>query len=140
MTYGSLKNLTTGLLIGDNILPKDDAIVKALLMYAFNMIADKAESLHLLTLSKTEDIYRFATGEFLMRLPKLPEDDDDELDIDEELCYVAARYIAAMLSKERAEIHQHYGDDGILKYNGKVYQILETLTKVPDCGVNNECK
>lgn len=140
MTYGSLKNLTTGLLIGDNILPKDDAIVKALLMYAFNMIADKAEALHLLTLSKTDDIYRFATGEFLMRLPKLPENDEDELDIDEELCYVAARYIAAMISKERAEIHQQFGDDGILKYNGKVYQILETLTKVPDCGDRNESK
>ena len=135
MTYGSLKNLTTGLLIGDNILPKDDNVTKSLLMYAFNMIADKAEALHLLTLSKTEDIYRFATGDFLMRFPKLPESDDDELDIDEELCYVAARYIAAMLSKEKTALHQQYGDDAILKYNGKVYQILETLTKVPDDGV-----
>lgn len=53
--------------------------------------------------------------------------DTDELDIDQELGFVAARYMAAMLSKDKIAIHQQYAEDGILKYNGKVYQILEKI-------------
>ena len=129
MTYGSLKNLVTGLLIGDNVIPKDDAVFKSLLAYAYSMVSDKAEALHLLTLNKKDNINRFATGEFLMRNPEMPTEDASELDIDEELCFAVARYIASMLSKEKTAMHQQYGDDIILKYNGKVYQILENLTK-----------
>ena len=132
MTYGSLKNLVTGLLIGDNVIPKDDAVFKSLLAYAYSMIADKAEALHLLTLNKKDNINRFATGEFLMRNPEMPTEDASELDIDEELCFAVARYIASMLSKDKTAMHQQYGDDIILKYNGKVYQILENLTKEPE--------
>ena len=132
MTYGSLKNLVTGLLIGDNVIPKDDAVFKSLLAYAYSMISDKAEALHLLTLNKKDNINRFATGEFLMRNPEMPTEDSSELDIDDELCFAVARYIASMLSKEKTSMHQQYGDDIILKYNGKVYQILENVTKEPE--------
>lgn len=127
MTYGGLKSLVTGLLIGDNVIPKDDAVMKSLLSYAFDMIANKAEALRLMTMNSTEEIVRLGPGEYLVRKPNLPEIDTDELDIDHELCFVAARYIAAMLSKEKIKIHQDYGDDGILRYNGKVYQILEKV-------------
>ena len=127
MTYGGLKSLVTGLLIGDNVIPKDDAVMKSLLSYAFDMIANKAEALRLMTINSTEEIIRLGPGEYLVRKPNLPEIDTDELDIDHELCFVAARYIAAMLSKEKIKIHQDYGDDGILRYNGKVYQILEKV-------------
>ena len=67
----------------------------------------------------------------------MPDDDSDELDIDHELGFVAARYIAAMLSKEKIKIHQDYGDDGILKYNSKVYQILEKV-KEEEYKINQE--
>ena len=127
MTYGGLKSLVTGLLIGDNAIPKDDAVIKSLLSYAFDMIANKAEALRLMTMNSTEEIVRLGPGEYLVRKPNLPTLDTDELDIDHELCFVAARYIAAMLSKEKIKIHQDYGDDGILRYNGKVYQILEKV-------------
>jgi len=127
MTYGGLKSLVTGLLIGDNVIPKDDAVMKSLLSYAFDMIANKAEALRLMTINSTEEIVRLGPGEYLVRTPKIPETDSDELDIDHELCFVAARYIAAMLSKEKIKIHQDYGDNGILRYNGKVYQILEKV-------------
>ena len=89
--------------------------------------ADKAEALRLMTMNSTEEIVRLGPGEYLVRTPNLPETDSDELDIDHELCFVAARYIAAMLSKEKIKIHQDYGDDGILRYNGKIYQILEKV-------------
>lgn len=127
MTYGGLKSLITGLLVGDNVIPKDDAVMKSLLSYAFDMIANKAEALRLMTMNSTEEIVRLGPGEYLVRKPNLPETDTDELDIDHELCFVAARYIAAMLSKEKIKIHQDYGDNGILRYNGKVYQILEKV-------------
>lgn len=127
MTYGGLKSLVTGLLIGDNVIPKDDAVMKSLLSYAFDMIANKAEALRLMTMNSTEEIVRLGPGEYLVRTPNLPETDSDELDIDHELCFVAARYIAAMLSKEKIKIHQDYGDNGILRYNGKVWQILEKV-------------
>lgn len=127
MTYGELKSLTAGLLIGDNNIPKDDAVFKALLSYAFNMISNKAEALRLMTMTSTEDIIRLGPGEYLVRRPNMPTLDSDELDIDHELGFVAARYIASMISKERVAIHQQYGDDEILKYNGKVYQILEKV-------------
>lgn len=127
MTYGELKSLTTGLLIGDNNLPKDDAVFKALLSYAFNMISNKAEALRLMTMNSTEDIVRLGPGEYLVRKPNMPTLDTDELDIDHELGFAAARYIASMLSKEKIQIHQQYADDEILKYNSKVYQILEKV-------------
>lgn len=137
MTYGQLKSLTSGLLIGDNSLPKDDAIFKSLLSYAFNMISNKAEALRLMTMNSTEDIIRLGPGEYLVRTPKIPESDSEELDIDHELGFVAARYIASMISKEKIAIHQQYGDDEILKYNGKVYQILEKI-KIEE--ENKKCK
>ena len=127
MTYGGLKSLVAGLLIGDNNIPKDDVIFKSLLSYAFDMIANKAEALRLMTMNSTEEIVRLGPGEYLVRTPTMPDNDSDELDIDHELGFVAARYIAAMLSKEKIKIHQDYGDDGILRYNGKVYQILEKV-------------
>ena len=137
MTYGGLKSLVTGLLIGDNVIPKDDVIFKSLLSYAFDMIANKAEALRLMTMNSTEDIVRLGPEEYLVRKPNLPELDTDELDIDHELCFVAARYIAAMLSKEKIKIHQDYGDDGILRYNGKVWQILEKV-KEEEYKINQE--
>ena len=127
MTYGQLKNLVSGLLIGDNVIPKDDAVFKQLLSYAFNMISNKAEALRLMTINSTEDIIRLGPGEYLIRTPKLPETESEELDIDHELGFAAARYIASMISKDKIQIHQQYGDDEILKYNGKVYQILEKV-------------
>ena len=137
MTYGGLKSLVTGLLIGDNVIPKDDVIFKSLLSYAFDMIANKAEALRLMTMNSTEDIVRLGPEEYLVRKPNLPELDTDELDIDHELCFVAARYIAAMLSKEKIKIHQAYGDNGILRYNGKVWQILEKV-KEEEYKINQE--
>lgn len=127
MTYGELKNLTSGLLIGDNVVPKDDNVFKSLLSYAFNMISNKAEALRLMTMNSSDDIIRLGPGEYLVRKPNMPTVDSDELDIDHELGFVAARYIASMISKDKVAIHQQYGDDEILKYNGKVYQILEKV-------------
>lgn len=127
MTYGTLKYIVTGLLTGDNTLPRDDNVVKGLLSYAFNKIGNEAESLHLLTLNKEQEILRTATGDYLMRVPSLPTDDTDELDIDEELCFPAAEFIAGFISKEKKEDHDIEAKKLILQYNGKVEAILAAV-------------
>ncbi len=127
MTYGTLKYIVAGLLVGDRTLPNDDKVVKGLLAYAYNKISNKTESLHLLTLNKNKNIYRHATGDYLMRVPEMPKDDDDELDIDEELGYVAAEFIAGFISKDKKLIHDAEANELIIQYNGKVESILNAV-------------
>ncbi len=127
MTYGTLKYITAGLLVGDMTLPHDDNVVKGLLAYAYNKISNKTESLHLLTLNKNQNVLRHATGDYLMRVPNMPKDDADELDIDEELGYVAAEFIAGFVSKNKKLIHDSEANDLIMQYNGKVEAILNAV-------------
>ena len=127
VTYGFMKKIVKGLLVGDNVLPKDDEEVIALLSLAYNMIGNKAEALHLLTLSETDDILRRATGDYYSRVPDLPTGDADVLDIDHELGFVAARYIAGMISKTKEPVHVAEAERLILDYNSKVYSIFEDM-------------
>ena len=125
MTFKELKSIVKGLMLGDNVLPNDNDVIKGLLGYAYNMIGNKAEALHLMTLDRSGDILRLASGDYVMRIPELPENDESILDIDHELGYVAARYIASLISKDKGMFHQQMGDQLILDYNHKVYQVLE---------------
>lgn len=129
MTYGMLKKLTQGLLIGDNALSKDDEVIKALLSLAYNMISNKAESLHLLTMDRNDDILRPGTGDYLIRIPNLPEGDKCQLDIDDDLGYVAARYIASFVAKDsrKIAIHVQEAESMIMKYNEKVDAIINRV-------------
>ena len=68
-----------------------------------------------------------ATGSYMIRKPELPEKDDDEIDIDEDLCFALARYTASLISKEKVQLHEEKAEDIIMKYNQKVYQILEKI-------------
>ena len=127
MTFGELKFIVKGLMLGDNVMPNDDNVVKGLLSYAYNMIGNKAEALHLMTLDRSDDILRMASGDYVMRIPAMPENDSSELDIDHELGFVAARYMASLISKDKGVFHRNEGDQLILDYNHKVYQIQERL-------------
>ena len=53
--------------------------------------------------------------------------DDDEIDIDEDLCFALARYTASLISKEKVQLHEEKAEDIIMKYNQNVYQILEKI-------------
>jgi hypothetical protein len=132
MTYGDFKLLVSGFLIGDNALPKNngkdnDEVVKQLLSYAYSIVAKKAESLRLMTLDKSGDIMRGSIGDYLTRRPTLPEDDYSELDIDEDLAFAAARYVAAAISKDKIAYHISDAENIILQYNGIVYSMLEKM-------------
>jgi hypothetical protein len=103
MTYIMLKNVTKGLLVGDNVLPKDPNVVLAQLAMAYNYIANKCPVMSLMTLDNTEDILRLGSGSYKVRVPDLPESDDDELDIDDDLGYAAANLMASYISKRNKQ-------------------------------------
>lgn len=135
MTYQTLLNLTTGYLTGDNVLPKDDDVKLALLESAFSEIADKADSLHLMTLSATTDVLRLGEGAYLIRMPLLPSALSDVLDIDHELCFPLARILASYLSKDKGGIHVNAANRRILDYNAKVLDIKESLKAESTCDI-----
>jgi len=127
MTFERFKSLAKALLAGDVKLSKDDDEVIALLEYAFSTINDKADALHLLTMNQTEDIHSMGPGNYLKRKPTLPATDEDELDIDNELCFAAARYVASFMSKNKPQIHEREALKIIADYNSKVYQVMESV-------------
>lgn len=127
MTLLKLKNTVTGLLIGDNKLPKENDVIIALLDMAFNYLVNKCQTLHLMTLDKSEDIQRIAKGEYLVRKPELPTKDTDELDIDEDLAFIAASLIASYVSDKKTQIHMMRADEAIRIYNAKVTELLESV-------------
>ena len=127
MTYAMLKNLTSGLLLGDNLLPADDAVLLPLVTYALNTVAMQAESLHLMTLSTTADVLRLSQGDCLIRNPVPPAVDTDEVDIDDELIFAVARYLASYVSREKGGIHVNAADRIIKDYNAKTAEIIEQM-------------
>lgn len=127
MTYKELKILTKGLLSSDFPLPENNDSVKALLGMAYSYIADKAQVLNLQTEDKSAMIQRLGRGKFLVRMPELPELDEDELDIGHELGYAAASLVASYISEKKVAIHQARADDWIRSYNAKVDEFIESL-------------
>ncbi len=126
MTYQFLRNITSGLLIGDTKLP-DNEVLAGLVAYALTTVATTADSLHLMTLSTEADVLRLAQGDYLIRRPVPPVFLEDTIDMDEELCFAVARLIAGMLSKEKGGMHTSIAQRIILDYNAKVYEITEQM-------------
>lgn len=129
MTFGNLKFLVSALLSGDYTLTsvKEEQIM--LLSYAFNKLATEADALKLFTINRGENILREGQGNMFIRMPALPEDDIDELDIDDELGYPAARFIASFISKENGGIHMNEAMKLIRDYNSKVDAYLTSLAE-----------
>lgn len=127
MTYLQLKSITTALLTGDNKLPTDADVLHGMVSYALTTVAMKADSLHLMTLSTDGDILRLGSGDYVIRRPAVPVLDTDVTDIDEELNYAVARYLAGMVSKEKGAIHNAAAERIILDYNAKTYEIIDQM-------------
>lgn len=127
MTFGNVKFLVSALLAGDYTLTlvKEEQLM--LLGYAFNKLATEADALKLFTTNKSENILREGKGNMFVRMPELPEDDIDELDIDDELGYPAARFIASFISKENGGVHEREAYKLIRDYNSKVDSYLTSL-------------
>ena len=134
MTYKELKLTTKGFLANDFQLPQDDELVKALLKMAYKYIANKCQVLNLQTLDKSANITRLGRGGMLVRLPDLPKSDEDELDIDDDLGYVACNLIASYMSEKRATMFQSRAEEIMRDYNAKVDEFIESLEELS--GVN----
>ena len=130
MTYGDLKYLVKALLIGDNTLTKDNNEVLVLLAYAYDKIANQSDALKLFTADSVNNrILRQGPGNMYVRKPLMPEDDADILDIDDELCFVAARYICSFVSREKGGIHVNEAMSLIRLYNQKVQVFFENMAQ-----------
>ena len=128
MTYKDFKHLVEALLIGDVTLTKNDEEILMLLRYAFERIANEADALKLFTTENPdEQIVRNGPGRLFVRMPRIPEMEDEELDLDEELCFAAARYVCSFISKEKIDIHLREASRIINSYNQKVQTFFETL-------------
>lgn len=122
MTYSDLKAQTSMLLTSENKLPKDDTIVRAALKFAYIELADMATPLKWLTLNKDYGIMRNGPGNYLVRMPEMPIDDTDELDIDSELTPAVARMIASYIVKDvrLKQYHRSLAEQLMKKYDSKV--------------------
>lgn len=129
MTYKKLKTLSKALLSSDFPLPEDDESIKALLSMAYDYLTDHCQVLNLQTEDKSAMIQRLGRGDFMVRTPELPESDDDELDIDEDLGYAVASLIASYITEKKVAIHQTRADTKIKAYNAKVDEFIETYVK-----------
>lgn len=129
MTLLRLISTTQGLLLGDTQLPDaTDQKAIALVAMALEEVAYSAEATLLVTDDTTEEIIRkadiFGENKYIRR-PTLPSSENDEIDINENLCFAVARYIASYVSREKFEIHRRYGDLLIKKNNENVVSMLE---------------
>jgi len=139
MTYGDLKNLVKALLIGDNVLTRENNEVLMLLQYAYNEIANEADALKLFTaVTIDKQIIRQGPGSLYVRMPSLPVDDTDELDIDNELCFAAARYMCSFISREKGAIHLGEAQKIIRMYNNKVQTFFENFDQDENLKEYNE--
>lgn len=131
MTFKRLKSTVTGLLTGDNTLPDDPDVELALLGMAFSELSNHANSMRLITMNRDSDISRIAAqGDYYYRYPEMPELDDDELDIDEELSYPVARFMASYVSEKRGPIHMGEGKRLVREYNSKVAEMIGAIEEV----------
>ena len=132
MTYKRLQATTNGLLTGDNVLTNDPDALLGLLEMAFNDLVTHADALHLMTLNRDNEVSRLSMGQFVMRTPNLPTDPEDELDVDNELCFAVARLLASYVSDAKSAMHFTEARRLIRNYNAKVYEILESIKEKED--------
>ncbi len=133
MTYGNLKNLVRALLIGDNTLTKNEEEALVLLDYAYDRIANETDAMKLFTDDPDGvKILRQGPGRQYVRRPFLPTQDEDVLDIDHELCFVAARFMSSFISREKMNFHEGEAQKLIRLYNAKVTTYFETLEQYGD--------
>ena len=126
MTYGELKAQVAMLLTSDNKLTTDPVRLAASLKFAYVEIADMATPLKWLTRNKDTDIMRKGPGNYFVRMPKMPNDDTDELDIDSELVPAVARIITSYIASDIRikQYHRELAAELMKKYDAKVREFM----------------
>jgi len=102
MTYGTFKTHLNALLLSDRT-KGDDALLLPLLRQALNAVAIECFALSLVSDDSADDILIALNkeGQFI-RVPLLPENDDDFIDIDESLCLAVVNVVASYIAKDKS--------------------------------------
>jgi len=136
MTYKKLINITKGLLLGDNQFPNEIPIQHGLIASAFNKLISEADALKLFTFDINERLIRQGPGSVYVRHVRLPDENatddswqDEQVDIDDELCYPLSRYIAAIITRDKMALHTVEAQELIRAYNSKVEAFLCTMAQ-----------
>ena len=135
MTYDDVLVLAQAYLINDNKIPADEETKLLLLEDALIEVADRAAAMNL-TSKDAGEVLRLGPGDkLLIRMPTLPSTLGSQIDMDHELAGPVARFIAATLSKDKAEKHISAANRRILNYNAKVYDTLDSICFNEDCDI-----
>ena len=131
MTYEEVQDLASVFLGGDYPLPKTDSKKLAALNAAYSFAATKCTALKLLTTNKDNAIMRMGPGNTYIRMPKLPRDKTDTLDIDAELGPAIARIMAHYSAKEikMKDYHKLEALEIMRDYEAKVQEYIEEQQK-----------
>ena len=118
-------------LVGDNNIPKDPDILLAAVETAYLEIANDCTALKLLTCNKGDELLRTGPGSTFVRMPSLPESDEDKLDIDSELVPAVGRIIAGYIAKDvnKKLYHKSEADRIIKRYESKVRTFMTAREK-----------
>ena len=125
MTLGRLKKLITGITFGDAMVPQDPEVMLGLLEMAYLEIANHTTAMKLLTSNINNQIVRKGPGSKWIRMPDLPNDDTEELDVDNELCPAVARIIASYISKEKSTKHFNEAKRIMYDYQAKIEAFIK---------------
>jgi len=128
MTYGRFQEVLSVLLIGDNEAPSGSQLIAALEM-AYIEVTNKTTPLKLLTTNKDNAILRMGPGDTYLRMPKLPKDATESLDIDSELVPAVARIVASYVSREKVKIHIAMAQEIMRDYENKVLAYMEEMDR-----------
>jgi hypothetical protein len=129
MTLYEVRNLTSALLFGDTKLP-DNSSFLLLLEQSFQYILNESTPLKLITQSKDFTLMRVLTNgdsPRYLRKPRVPLNDGEELDIDDELCFAVANLVASYLSKRKPDYFKRYAIEVIAQYNMKIMRAEELI-------------
>jgi len=132
MRWKKAKVLVSALLTNNMVLPDDEEESLALLEYALQEVANRATTLRLLTTNVDNRIAKHTDIEgVFMRLPALPVNDEEELDIDEQLCFAVARFMASFIvdSPTLVMLHESKAIDIINQYNSTIEAYQERQGK-----------
>jgi len=129
MVYKELLDLVEVYLGGDFGLPKDDDKKRIALKSAYYYAADQCTALKLLTVDKGDAIMRMGPGDTYVRMPRLPKDITDRLDIDSELVPGIARIMAHYIAKDISmkNYHEAKALELFRRYEAKVQEYLNEM-------------
>ncbi len=108
MTFKGFKNSLSSKLIGDVKLPSDE-LLKPLIKDAIEEVAEFCEPLHLITDDLDFEVLKILTnlddGMFI-RSPRVPQNEDDNIDIDEKLSVAVVFLVASYIARTKNNYSQ----------------------------------